>query len=239
MRQPHDRSGDWRPDLFSLGVSKPHYVFNNSFHSHRERNLSIRPARWHWDKLDPCQSPENSTTHPTPIPETAVWWFILEDFCRECFHFCGSRYDGFLSFTLEIVNFHLWQGPQLWALCWTGTVKWWPVWGPSEGQEESSPLPCESSVSLFLKRLYENANNLGVIAWALQTPLLRRNLCPIWASSYHSPMGAHPTSFPFYSHQLQVHTIVSDRIQPSDWPFPFKFCFITWKKMEGNEKEGN
>lgn len=89
------------------------------------------------------------------------------------FHVCGSLYDAFILFTLEIVNFCFWQGPKLWAplLNWSGDQL-------GACQKGKKP-PCESSVSLSLRRPYDNADSLRVVPSALQTPVQEEAL-PWW-----------------------------------------------------------
>lgn len=106
------------------GVSKVPLSFNNSFHSPWERTLLNSPPSWGWDKLAPCQPPQNLPC--TPIPETAVWWLVLGAFCRA---FVFSTKDLFMmaSYCLhwKLLAFASGRALSSEPHVWTGRLEWW------------------------------------------------------------------------------------------------------------------
>lgn len=142
----------------------------------------------------------------------------------------NNSYDGFLLFTLEIVKFHLWKDPKLWALCLNWYIRLMTSWGPSEGQEESILPPCGSSVSLLHRRPYENASSS-----ADTSP--QEKFLPHLGIFSPLPCGCSSCFFPLLFSPTGITHHVSHRTHFWSWLFPFKFCFPTWKQMERGIKK--
>lgn len=234
--EPHEAAlwqnpGAWRPDLFSLGVSVAHYCFNNCFHSHWVRNLLISPASWHWDKLAPCQSPENlqcpSYSHPWDCSLVVCFGEFLQSF----FVFISVDLVMMDSYCLHwrLLNFTSGRTLSSEPCVWTGILDWWPVGGHRKGKEKAS---CHH---VGAQSLYSTGDPMKMPA-ARQTPLLRRNSCPIWASSHHCLVGAHPASFPSCSHPLGSLTMCLTEHTSGVGFFLSNSAFLLGNKWRGELK---
>lgn len=190
-RRPQDKAQS--PDLFPLGVSVAPLVFRASFHSHWERIFqSVLPAGigTNWPPAGLQRA-----SHPWDCSLVVYFGGDLQSFCV----FLSVDLFMMASYCLHWKLLTLASGRALSSEppVWTGRLEWWPVSGGRvwEGQGER-PHRCVRAQSL-----YSSKDPIkGPTAWQLHPKHCRHlssgGILPFWASSHHSPAGAHPTSFP-------------------------------------------